>query len=352
MQSTAVLDRGQRAGHPATAHTISPPDSSPTPDLTQFALTGMWGVANLPPDYRRADFSVFPKPAVMRCVPRLPGLFWPLMLAALCSCAPLHRPVGKSPLVQPQMSPDSVVLDIIFSRFPFGDERANQSLWKEVDEQQFSTELRGRLAECGFRVGVVSGQVPRELSQLLELSDNPQTGIEQSVPVEDLDSAPNVVPRHVQCRPGKRIEVAASNIYDELPVLTRESGLCGKTYAKAQGMLAIKSYPEPDGRVRVELVPELHYGDQRQRWVGGQGTFRMEAGRERRVFDDLKMSATLAPGEMLLLSSLDCRKGSIGHSFFTDDSSGKLEQKLVVIRLSQTQHDGVFAPEVLPLEKL
>ena len=68
----------------------------------------------------------------------------------------------------------------------------------------------------------------------------------------------------------------------------------------------------------------------------------LNTGRSREVFDRLAAQATLAPGEMLVFSSLPEREGSLGHYFFTEEHSGQLEQKLLVIRLSQTQHDDLF----------
>ena len=88
----------------------------------------------------------------------------------------LHHPAlhkGKSPLVPASMSPDSVVLEMFFVRFPFGDPAVNEKLWEEIDEQQFPPELRERLARNGFRAGLVSGQMPDELSKLMQLSDKP-----------------------------------------------------------------------------------------------------------------------------------------------------------------------------------
>ena len=247
------------------------------------------------------------------------------------------------------MSPDSVVLEIFFVRFPFGDQDANEKLWEQIDEQHFSPDLRGRLAKNGFRVGVLSGQMPPELSKLLELTDKPAPEDET---VENLESEPCVVCRHQQLRTGQRGEIIASGVYDQLPVLVCDSGrLSGQTYGQAQGMFAVKSYPRPDGRVRLELVPELHYGQPRQRWVAGQGMMRLETGRSRQVYDDMAMTTELAPGAMLILSSLPNRQGSLGHHFFTDDGE-RLEQKLLVIRLSQTQHDALFnPPEPLELEE-
>jgi len=271
-----------------------------------------------------------------------------LLLAVLvmagCS-TPLHQ--GKSPLAAAQMSPDSVVLEMFFVRYPFGDPNVNEKLWEEIDEQQFKPELRERLARNGFRVGLVSGQMPVELSKLLQLSDKPPPTTEiGGGQVDDLDKQPRVVRRHQQIRAGQRSDIVASGIYAELPVLMCEPGqLCGQTYHEAQGILAVKSYPQPDGRVRLELVPELQYGQPRQRWIPNQGVIRLETSRPSRPFDDMALSADLAPGAMLIFGSLSNRPGSLGHHFFTDnENEGRLEQKLLIVRLAQTQHDGLFSP--------
>jgi hypothetical protein len=52
---------------------------------------------------------------------------------------------------------------------------------------------------------------------------------------------------------------------------------------------------------------------------------------------------------MLILSSLPNLPGSLGHHFFTE-SDGQLRQKLLILRLAQTQQDDLFRPpDVLPL---
>ncbi len=271
-----------------------------------------------------------------------------LLLAVLvmagCS-TPIHQ--GKSPLAAAQMSPDSVVLEMFFVRFPFGDPNINEKLWEEIDEQQFTPELRQRMARNGFRVGLVSGQMPVELSKLLQPSDKPPptAGI-GGAQVDDLEHQPRMVGRRVQIRAGQRSEIIASGIYAELPVLMCEPGqLCGQTYRQAQGILAVKSFPQPDGRVRLEVAAELQYGQPQQRYIPSQGMWRLETGRPKRTFDDMTLSANLSPGAMLVLSSLSNRPGSLGHHFFTDtENEGRLEQKLLIVRLAQTQHDGLFSP--------
>lgn len=253
-----------------------------------------------------------------------------------------------------RMSSDSAVLEMFFVRFPFGDSVVNEELWEEIDEQHFSPELRERLTLNGFRVGIVNGQIPMKLSQLLQFTDKPApTENLEGTQVEDIDPQPLVVRRHLQIRAAQRSEIIASSVYAELPVLMNESGqLSGQTYYQAQGLFAVKWMPRPNGRVRLELTPELHHDKPQQRWVGRHGMLRLDTSRPKRTFDNMILSADLAPGAMLVLSSLPNRPGSLGHYFFTEDHDGRIEQKLLIVRISQTQHDGLFAtPEPLNLEE-
>jgi hypothetical protein len=273
-------------------------------------------------------------------------------LLAIAGCAaPLHQ--GKSPLLPAQMSPDSVAIDIIFVRFPFGDPAINDKLWQSIDEQAFTPDLRERLARNGFRVGLISGQMPAELSRLMALSDKPAPtagleGAQQST----LEAEPRVVGRHLQTRAGHPTEIVASGIYPELPVFVNRSGqLSGRPFHQAQGIFAAKALPKPDGRVRVELVPELHHDQPRPRVVGNQGVMRLETSRPKETYEDMTIAADLQPGGMLILSSLANRPGSLGHHFFTA-GEGQRDQKLLIVRLSQTQSDPLFnPPEPLKLEQ-
>lgn len=278
-----------------------------------------------------------------------------LLVLASTGCQELPKRSARSLLRPVQMSPDSVVIDIFFIRFPFADPEANSDLWAEIDEQAFPSELRQRLSRNGFRAGLVAGPVPSLLWRLLEMPDKSLTpGGNLEVRVTDLGGDPKVVRRHVQVRAGQRTEIQASGVYARLPVLVCDArGLCGQEYAEAQGVLALRADPQPDGRVRVRLVPEVHHGQPRLQRIPTPGGMRLEPGRPRRAFDDLAMEATLQPGHMLLLSSLPQKPGSLGHYFFTQDTAGKLEQKLVVIRLSQTQRDDLFDVQgPLPLDSL
>jgi hypothetical protein len=273
---------------------------------------------------------------------RIALLLLALLMPAGCT-APLHR--GKSPLVPAQMSPDSVAIDIFFVRYPFGSPTIDEKLWNQIDEQQFAPELRERLAKNGFRVGVITGNIPSDLAQLMQLSDKPAPAGElEGGNVANLEAEPRVVQRHLQLRAKQRSEIIASSVYSELPVFVSRAGqLSGQPFKQAQGIFGTKSLPQPDGRVRLELVPELHHDQPRPHWVGVQGVMRLETSRPKEVYDDMTIAADLPSGGMMIVGSLSNRPGSLGHQFFTD-VTGRQEQKLLIIRLSQTQHDGLFTP--------
>ena len=276
-----------------------------------------------------------------------------LLVAVGCSTPPKS---GKSPLQPSVMPPNSVVLDVFFVRFPLGNPQANGELWREVDEQHFPPELRQRLVQNGFRVGVVGSPMPTALSALLELGDKPApTAGANQVPVGEMEDEPRVTRRHMQVRAGRPADIVASDVYDRLAVLLRESGeLVGQTYSAAQAHLGLTALPESDGRVRLDLIPELHYGQAQvrpQAFVGNEAMFRLASCQPRRSFDNLALAATLSPGSMLLIGCLPDRPGSLGQHFFTCQGEPK-QQKLLVIRVSQTQYDEAFLPaDVLPLQE-
>ena len=272
------------------------------------------------------------------------GLF---LVICLSACRPIMPAVkARSPLKPASLSPESLVLDIFFVSFPFDDETVNGQLWDEIDELHFTPECRQRLLRNGFRVGHLGNQIPTQLSKLLELGEKPvSTDQTCRLQLEDIEEGPSVRRRHLQIRPGQRSEIIASGFYDELPVLTKDrSGeISGQVYNQAQAILAFCTKIESDGRVCMNIVPEVHYGQPQKRWVSGnQGVLQLDSSRKREIFESLATESTLGPGEMFVISSLPDRSGSLGHYFLTETKSGKLEQKLLVIRLSQTQHDSLF----------
>lgn len=265
------------------------------------------------------------------------GLAGPLL-----GCALWTEPPGKpSELPAAKMPADSVVLEVAFVRIPAEVQSLDAAVWPDVDEQHLPTDLRRRLEANGLRCGLVGSQLPSELRGLLNRAENatPLANPNEASPESELATQ-----QRLHCRAGRRAKIVASASRDQMVVLRSEDGMVrGETYAEAHGEFAVKTYPQGDGRVRLELTPEIHHGPVRQRIVGGDGMFRMEASRDRIAYENLRIEAMLSPGQVLLLSSTPDAKG-LGGQFFSHPSADAT-RKWILIRLAQTQFEDLFAPE-------
>jgi len=280
-------------------------------------------------------------------------LFGAIMFAAAagtsgCRWGPQSAPQGESLLKPVELAEDGVQLEIISVRFSPHDDALNGSMWNEIDEQQLSMPVRRALAENGFRAGIVSGQLPSALGKLVTEADKkPATMTEAAARLEQTSP---VSRQQMQLHSGWRGEIIASNIYPEVPLFTSEQGtISGHTYHQAQGILAAKAKALGDRRVTLHLVPELHYGQEQQTWVSEDGRLLPQSGKPKHVFEHLAVDATLAAEQMLVLTTLPDRPGTLGHYFFTEPQAGADEgrQKLIVIRLAQTRYDDLFSPPAI-----
>jgi hypothetical protein len=261
------------------------------------------------------------------------------------------EPGGRSLLRPASPSPDSVAMEIIWARFAVGDPELSDEAWQEVDETQIPLAVRRELAANGFRAGIVGPTVPDAIARALCLSaeppdqqsaDNQQD--QQNEPHVDPLVEPTVRRRLLQLRRGRRADIQASDVCDTLPLLISEGReLGGRTFHNAQAIYALQVDPQPDQTVRVELTPELHYGQPRIRWTSGdEGILRQAPLREREAFERMRIKVTLAPGEMLLLMSLPDAGSRLGECFHTVEAAEGREQKLVLVRLAQVPPSDAF----------
>jgi hypothetical protein len=265
-----------------------------------------------------------------------------MALSALVGCKLVdEQPKGRSPLSPIATQPDQVTLEVFSAPAPVDDPRWVQ-LWSDVDEQSLSPELRNRLAQNGMRAGVMGARVPDALASLLKVTD-------QRIPDEEranvpLDGKPGVVMRLMQPSSGKRQELVLTPPRDQLTLLRNCGGeVEGKTYPKAEGRLAMHVTPQADGAVRMELVPELHYGEPRTQTTPSDGRFIWTTQREKEVFSELKLDCTLSAGEMLLITCLDGRPLSIGHHLFVHADGETANRTLWAIRVARAGGDRAFA---------
>ncbi|MDX1947459.1 MAG: hypothetical protein SFU86_18805 [Pirellulaceae bacterium] len=270
-------------------------------------------------------------------------------LAGVGGCARWVTTSDDEPSVLPpaRMSPDSVVLELAFVRLAASDQAAWDSIWTEADEQHFPPELRKQLSANGLRQGILGQQLPSKLREALD-SAAEQVLEERAEDVSSNDTEVSRGQRRLQCRTGRRAKIVVTKTFPRLPLLTLEDGqIRGNDLREAQGLLALKPYPLGDGRVRLEITPEVEHGEMKTQWVGQESSLMQRLGRERLVFDRLRSSATIAGGQVLVISTTSEVKG-LGEHFFSETAGGTTERTLLLLRVAQTQLDHLFAPEQMP----
>jgi hypothetical protein len=264
--------------------------------------------------------------------------------AVVAGCASWnHEPAETSKLPPARMSPDAVVLELAFVRLPVGDRESYDAIWSQCDEQHFTPELRQDLAANGLRAGVLGQQLPGALRAALEGAANLIE--ERAEDIGTNDTQTDLKQRRLQCRTGRRAKIVVSKTHPSLSFLTLEEGrVHGNVLEYAPGLLALKPYPQGDGRVRLDLTPEIEHGELRTQWVGQEGSLVQRVGRERVILDRLRSVATLRAGQVLVLSTTPDLKG-VGEHFFSETAGGRSERTCLLVRVAQTQWDDMFAPE-------
>jgi hypothetical protein len=257
---------------------------------------------------------------------------------------------GHSPLQPAQPSPDSVMMNIVWARFPANDPVLDDAAWHEIDETAITPAVRRELLNNGLRAGVISGALPPPIAKIMREGDRPNspptadpTSESKSEGV-DLLTEPVVRGRTCRVRRKQRTEIQASEVYPSLPLLISGGAeLGGHTYENAQAVYALRVDPQPDRTTLVEITPELQYGQSRLRYTGGdEGVLRQEALKDCKAFDQLRLSVKLGPGETLVLMSLPNAGSRLGHYFHTVDSTDGPQQKLILIRLAEVPASDTF----------
>jgi hypothetical protein len=284
--------------------------------------------------------------ASLRRVVACASLLVALSLAALAGCTQI-QPIKKLPLSVPTLAKNSVVLDVLFVRFPAGDKDLNGPVWQEIDELHFSADDRRRLASNGLRAGVISGPLPLKIESLLKLTDKPSPEVEEAGEQVDIERTPVVKQRQLRVQAGRRSNIITMGETERVPemslLLCGDDGqVKGRTFRDVMGLFALRSFPQGDGGVRLEFVPELEHGSAQKKFVPGDGMFKVEFGPPHEVIDDLKLSAVLTTGQFLAVSCVPQRSGSLGYRFFTEEKGDAAMQKLLLIRLVHCEIDDRF----------
>jgi hypothetical protein len=275
-----------------------------------------------------------------------------VVLAHMVGCATWHAPetYQEWKLPAPDVGEDSVIFEFAFVRLP-GESlgKLNEALpgtdsfWQSLDEQFLSAELRQHLSANGLRVGEISDPLPDSIRIALEATRDPLTVITH----ENATPGAEILTRREkrQCSSGslEEVEVLPLRVESRVVLLHEQGRVRAQQFEKPRGFFQLTTKALGDGRVSIELVPVIDFGDPRERILGGQGAYRYDTRRDKQSYDSLKISAALVPGRTLVVTCMSDSKG-LGATFFADRFDGSSDQLLMLLRISQSNRDELFSP--------
>ncbi len=283
---------------------------------------------------------------------RTSGVLAVVLLCVQCGCARWsnEKEVNRDTSLLPprQLNPDSVLIETVLVRFPQSEVAKLDELWRLCNEGIFDLELRERLDKNGLRAGVLLGELPPVILEQLESTALKQTtdALEHAGLAADVDNKR----RQLQCRAGRRKDLLVKpELPEPLTVLSNRDGrhVTGATFERATVLFDLRAMPHGDGSATIELTPEVQHGDHRQAFVHTDFGTRPEMRRATQSWNELKIATKLQPRQVLLISSTPTPK-ALGSAFFVSNLADQSEERVVLlVRLSETRLDDLFAPEIV-----
>jgi hypothetical protein len=239
----------------------------------------------------------------------------------MSGCALFDRPAtqlfNKAFRLPPiSLPPNAIQLDIGYVERPVGDPRMGPDLWSNTDElSSIDREHRTILASNGFRVGVVGSNPPQPLQEMLrmkpEFVDDPAS-----------ERAKGMSGQSIVVQSGGRTEVLTSKPYPACTiVLPSRHGPIKRSLTNVICKYQITAHWLHPGWIELSFVPQIHYGEEKDRLSIGEGGWQHENRQLKETFIEQKFQVKLHLGEMVLLTSSDA-EGGLGELFFRGPHPG------------------------------
>lgn len=242
-----------------------------------------------------------------------------------------------------------MIIETVLVRFPV--EMAaelEREVWQLSNEGIVDIAVRRLLDQNGLRAGVIYGELPAVIRQQLDRTANEQktNALEHAGLAADVDNRM----RRLLCRAGRPKELLIKpELPEALTVISTRDGqhLSGETFQRPAILLDLRVAPHGDGSATVSLIPQVQHGDHRQMFVHSDLGTRPEMRRGLQTWNELKMSAKVAAGQILVVSCSSPPK-ALGNAFFVSKTAENSEDRvLLLVRLAESQLDDLFAPEIV-----
>ncbi|MCA9038923.1 MAG: hypothetical protein KDA65_01110 [Planctomycetaceae bacterium] len=231
----------------------------------------------------------------------------------------------------PETNVSTIDLEVVTLHRPVGDPLLGDQLWNEVDEMSalIDVEMRKSLGKNGIRVGVVGSSYPTALEELLGMTTDEQSLLEEN--------EVGFVKLPLTIRSGGEAEIDCSLAKSiqgiRIPMLDGDeiSDFPENSYCK----LRITPRRIQDGWIKMEILPEIHHGEKAFRPTGNLTGWDQKYSQRILPIFSQRFEVELNVGEMVIITSEGDNPHSMGHHFFRSHQEAGDMQRLTLIRLAQ-----------------
>jgi hypothetical protein len=225
---------------------------------------------------------------------------------------------------------DALRLDILMVDRRADDPLLGSLLWQELDQVgAVPTDARELLLRNGCIVGHASSKPPSTLLKLLgvipeiEGTDAPAT------------NQPKATGRTYSIVSGTDTEVQTNETWPECQATIFDAdGEWSVQFENARCVFRVRPLRLQDGWVRVEFVPEFHYGSMQLRNVPTDVGWTLKGAQNIEACYPQRFAVTLNVGESVVVGAAPESAGTLGDRFFRREQDGEARQRLLVVRLS------------------
>lgn len=228
--------------------------------------------------------------------------------------------------------PQALRLEYQIIQRPTDDPLMGEILWDQIVEMGlFKPNNRRLLNEAGIRVGVASNPPPAALDKLLgnlsefEVASTANERRKHSGHVITLPDG-----GHVDAQTGRLVEQCTTKILVDGQTKERD-------FKNARGVIVVTAHSAQDGWARVTFAPEIRYGDVHTVPVAGTaGWGKWDTGQSVHKLPKQQFELTLLKGDTVVITALGESDNRIGDLFFRTKIDGVTVQRMLVVKLLET----------------
>lgn len=212
-------------------------------------------------------------------------------------------------IARSSMNPGAVAVQLAVVQLDSDQAEMFEGFWDHLDQLKLPLAVRKTGDQNGLRYAVMSPQIPNVLPKLLKSREIDLDSLDdlkkQMAQAGLLKSPPRIVShQRIENDTGEDYAITTSDIYQQKRwSIDDGSGIPLTGFGElVKGVYRFTGFPQPDGAVRLVMLPEVHHGVPRQRYDVSQRTFLMNESQIETKVTPLEFKVDLRPGESLIIA--------------------------------------------------